>query len=720
MRKIHKKWGWEPVGKIEGKIERKWNKQRLRQWKRIGALGTALALVAGTFSGLGVGVPSVSNASAATNYGLSNPRVEMQTRDVIEFGSYWQEDTNGDGVADQKDEKTPIKWQIIKQDGNDLFLLADQVLDCKPYNNENGVTKTAYDDEEGTYTYTDYSCTWETSSLRKWLNNDFYEAAFSESEKEAVKQTNVVNEDNPYYDTEGGNDTTDKLFLFSLSEITNENYGFLSERYFWDQARHGKATAYAKAQGCSTTREGTSWWWLRSPGRNSRDASSVYSDGCVNSYGYSVIYDYVGVRPALHLNAANAAISAALANKTTEEVALAKSTWDTVEFGTYNGVKIQWRVLSVDGDDAFLLADRILLRKAYNENGVTKTVEDDEDGTYTYTTYSCTWETSSLRKWLNDDFYKEAFTSEEQAAIKKTTVINEDNPYYGTEGGNNTEDSIYLLSLSDIVNKSYGFPTSYWCDSASRQAVPTNSEDTSWWWLRSPGLSSDYAANVRGDGYVTLNGHDVDDDDGGVRPALHLNLSSSVWKKGEVVTSEDKKTEITETLPSGTSSTPTPDSGSGSGSGNGGAASTPSSTATPTAKSTEQATATSSAFTGTSTAATSTALPSSDNANGDNSAADTGITSEKVKSLKVQNQKKGKAVVTFKEVTGASGYQIQYAKNKKFTKSKKSKTTKKTKYTIKKLTKKKTYYFRVRAYAIDNGEKKFGKWSAVKKLKVKK
>ncbi len=81
---------------------------------------------------------------------------------------------------------------------------------------------------------------------------------------------------------------------------------------------------------------------------------------------------------------------------------------------------------------------------------------------------------------------------EEQTAIKKTMVINEDSPYYGTEGGNNTEDSIYLLSLSDIINKSYGFPTAYWCESASRQAVPTNSEDASWWWVRSPGSDSDF------------------------------------------------------------------------------------------------------------------------------------------------------------------------------------------------------------------------------------
>ena len=63
------------------------------KWKRIGAIGTALALAlaVSTLTGMGIGVAS-QEASAATDYGLSNPRVEMLTRDVIEFGSYWQED----------------------------------------------------------------------------------------------------------------------------------------------------------------------------------------------------------------------------------------------------------------------------------------------------------------------------------------------------------------------------------------------------------------------------------------------------------------------------------------------------------------------------------------------------------------------------------------------------------------------------------------------------
>ena len=88
--------------------------------------------------------------------------------------------------------------------------------------------------------------------------------------------------------------------------------------------------------------------------------------------------------------------------------------------------------------------------------------------------------------------------------------------------------------------------------------------------------------------------------------------------------------------------------------------------------------------------------------------------------LRVPKHKKSrKLVVRWNAVKGAKGYQLQYALNKKF-KKKKSIQTKKTKYTIKKLKKKKTYYIRVRAYKMNGRKKVYGKWSKVKKVKIKK
>ena len=91
----------------------------------------------------------------------------------------------------------------------------------------------------------------------------------------------------------------------------------------------------------------------------------------------------------------------------------------------------------------------------------------------------------------------------------------------------------------------------------------------------------------------------------------------------------------------------------------------------------------------------------------------------KVKLIFAKNIKKGKIKATWKKLTNVSGYQIQYAPNKKFKKAKR-KTVKSTSVTIKKLKKKKTYFVRVRAYKLADGKKVYGKWSSVKKVKVKK
>jgi len=87
--------------------------------------------------------------------------------------------------------------------------------------------------------------------------------------------------------------------------------------------------------------------------------------------------------------------------------------------------------------------------------------------------------------------------------------------------------------------------------------------------------------------------------------------------------------------------------------------------------------------------------------------------------LKIKLQKKKTLKASWKKLTNISGYQIQYAPNKKFKKAKR-KTVKSTSVTIKKLKKKKTYFVRVRAYKLVDGKKVYGKWSAVKKVKIKK
>ncbi|MBQ2643296.1 MAG: fibronectin type III domain-containing protein, partial [Eubacterium sp.] len=90
--------------------------------------------------------------------------------------------------------------------------------------------------------------------------------------------------------------------------------------------------------------------------------------------------------------------------------------------------------------------------------------------------------------------------------------------------------------------------------------------------------------------------------------------------------------------------------------------------------------------------------------------------------FKAKNIKKKAVKLSWKKIKNANGYTVQYALNKKFTKKKKTVNVKasKTSKTIKKLKKKKTYYFRARAYCNYKGKKVYGKWSKVKKVKIKK
>ena len=189
---------------------------------------------------------------------------------------------------------------------------------------------------------------------------------------------------------------------------------------------------------------------------------------------------------------------------------------------------IKWRVLQSENGEAFLLSDVILDKQLYNEND--KYV---------------TWEKSSLRAWLNKKFINTAFSDEEKEKINITEIINQDNPVYGTEGGNNTFDKIFLLSLSEVSEQQDGEKYGFLDDEIRACGKSDFSKTESWWWLRSPGYDSGYAAGVYDYGWVYRYGHDVGSSDDGVRPALHLNLSSPhIFSYAGTVSSDGTKNEV--------------------------------------------------------------------------------------------------------------------------------------------------------------------------------
>lgn len=152
-----------------------------------------------------------------------------------------------------------------------------------------------------------------------------------------------------------------------------------------------------------------------------------------------------------------------------------------------------------------------------------------------------TWDNSTLRAWLNEKFYN-TFTEEEKALIEKTHNINPDNNEYGTSGGNDTDDHIFLLSVDEAKA----------LDNEMRKCGRWYSVRNQWWWLRSPGANSRYAAYVGkggnidkgGEGDIDCAGDVVSNTYGAVRPALNLRFEDNTVPTAMNRTPSEEESEL--------------------------------------------------------------------------------------------------------------------------------------------------------------------------------
>lgn len=139
-----------------------------------------------------------------------------------------------------------IKWRVLQNNGATLFVVADKGLDCKEYNH-------------------------------------------------------------PYEGTPGGNDTMDKMYLLSVSELSNSSYGFCKSYVTQSASRRLKLSAYAYARGAgissSDASAGSCFWWLRSPGENAYQAALGDPYGYAIGVGINVNEAHLAaVVPTLHIN----------------------------------------------------------------------------------------------------------------------------------------------------------------------------------------------------------------------------------------------------------------------------------------------------------------------------------------------------------------------------------------------------------------------------------
>ena len=187
-----------------------------------------------------------------------------------------------------------------------------------------------------------------------------------------------------------------------------------------------------------------------------------------------------------------------------------------VEFGDYT-----WTVLAQDNDKALLITKTCISEEPYNYVNNSHTFK------------SITWEKCELRNWLNNEFYSE-FTKQEQSKIITTKVINDNNPQLGTDGGRDTTDKIFILSV-DEAKKYFSTNDSRKPEHNSNPLISIPSE----WWLRTPGenyTAKSYVSNDPNPYYYIVNISYVNDNgeidmEGhrmvgflGVRPAMWISL----------------------------------------------------------------------------------------------------------------------------------------------------------------------------------------------------
>ena len=513
----------------------------------------------------------------------------LSVGDYVTFGAYPQTASGTD--------KTPIEWLVLDRIGGSVLLLSRYGLDTQPYHE------------------TDASVTWETCTLRKWLNGAFLETAFTWAERRAIRMTCVDNGTQQGYAGWNGVaavNTYDEVFLLSYAEanrylgVTYENTENLAARAaptdFAKQRDVGFSTACLTAAG-----EYASGWWLRSPGYTTEEAALVWIDGSL--WGIPVGNDCFCVRPAIWVDtelametltprptatpspvptaapspvptaapspvptaapspvptaapspvptAASSPVPIAapspvptatptpVPTATPSPVPTAAPTpvpsaapasvavGDHVWFGAYpqtalgtDKTPIEWLVLDRDGDDVLLLSRYGLDCMPYHDR-----------------LEATAWSKCSLRAWLNDEFFYNAFTFEERQGVLSAFVDNsaaQGCAGWLTSGGRNTIDRVFLLSYAEA---SRYFGLTYSDGNASSRAAPTDyaltrgayaAEDCTtgdgaragFWWLRSPGYAvQSRAAGVYHDG--TLDFDAVNYNRACVRPAIWVNLSA--------------------------------------------------------------------------------------------------------------------------------------------------------------------------------------------------
>lgn len=257
--------------------------------------------------------------------------------DVLDYQQYAAAVVQGgaaQGITSKKVyyfEYEPIWWKVL--DPSTGFVVSTDILDAQPFNNnlywvdKDGDGSESYDTEYeyfGDKSGTSYANNWANSSIREWLNDDFYYTAFSNSERNEIKKTKVDNTNIvenlheqgiyfTYYQSEkelaeayACGYTEDKVFLLSADEIITEKYGFenYQSSHQSDTRTASELSDYARAQGIAIDNMSGAYYpptptLLRSPSI-SYGSMGVYTITSSGGLGSTTTHDTGnGIRPAM-------------------------------------------------------------------------------------------------------------------------------------------------------------------------------------------------------------------------------------------------------------------------------------------------------------------------------------------------------------------------------------------------------------------------------------
>lgn len=377
---------------------------------------------------------------------------------ILRFGKFEQDNNLKNGKED-------IEWIIIDEDDMSTTLISRYVLYALPYDENIDIENVA-----------NVQTTWEGSSLRTWLNEEFFNESFSEEEKKfilnnTVKNSGIFGINNGIESDNVGPDTDDKVYILSKDEIRkyfgfesqgkSENYKVRMSEYaksFLEKEEGKDFAIWHKEKKYSEKDKDFSEYWLRSglgttmSGDIELFSDIIEKDGHVSDRGYPFYvyknekqsdkgsiedkYYKRGVRPVIKIVSSG--------NKKVYNKDFDNKDFETLLFGSYeqddnakNGKeKIEWFVINKNGNEALLLSKYILDYIEYS-NVLGRQV---------------LWNASSIRAWCNNEFYERSFDEREKASIITTKRINYDNPVYNSMSGPQSIDKVFIPGFDELMD----------------------------------------------------------------------------------------------------------------------------------------------------------------------------------------------------------------------------------------------------------------------------